>query len=154
MKKITVYRSLFDSKGVAFYLTIDKALERIKKGKSKLLVEEIRKETNKEKRNQLKKKCICVLFNGEFSAWNDNSLINHSGFCILDFDNFESEKELKEQKQILSKDKYTYSVFVSPSGNGLKCLVKIPQCTKEEHPLYFNELEKHYKSNFYYKYNF
>jgi len=148
-EKITVYRSLFDSKGVAFYITIDKALERVKIGKSKKLIEEIRKEKNKEKRNKLKEKCICILFNGEFSARNDNSLVNHSGFCILDFDNFESEKELKAQKEKLKKDKFTYSVFVSPSGNGLKVLVKIPKCTKEEHPLYFNELEKHYNSKYF-----
>lgn len=149
MEKITVYRSLFESKGVAFYITIDKALERIKEGKSKKLVEQIRKETNKDKRNKLKEKCVCVLFAGEFSARNDNSLINHSGFCILDFDNFESDKELKEYKEFLITDKYTYSVFISPSGKGLKCLVKIPKCDKSDHSLYFNELEKYYDSKFF-----
>ena len=94
MEKITVYKSLFDSKGVAFYITIDQALERVKIGKSKELIQKIRKESNKEKRNKLKEKCICVLFNGEFSSRNDNSLVNHSGYCVLDFDNFESKKVL------------------------------------------------------------
>ena len=149
MEKITVYKSLFDSKGVAFYITIDQALERVKIGKSKDLIQKIRKESNKEKRNKLKEKCICVLFNGEFSSRNDNSLVNHSGYCVLDFDNFESKKVLKEQKELLKKDKYIYSVFVSPSGNGLKALVKIPKCTKEEHPLYFNELKKHFNSKYF-----
>jgi len=149
MNKITVYRNLFDSKGVAFYLSIDKALERVKAGKSKKLIQDIREEKNKEKRNKLKEKCVCILFNGEFSARNDNSLINHSGLCILDFDNFESAEQLKDYKETLTKDKYTFSVFISPSGNGLKCLVKIPECTKEEHPLFFNELEKHYNSKYF-----
>jgi len=149
MEKITVYRSLFDSKGVAFYITVEQALERIKKGKSKDLVEKIRKETDKEKRNKLKEKCVCVLFNGEFSARNDNSLVNHSGLCVLDFDNFEDKEKLKEQKELLKNDKYIYSVFISPSGNGLKALVKIPKCTKEEHPLYFNELKKHFNSKYF-----
>lgn len=148
-EKITVYRSLFDTKGVAFYITIDKALERIKEGKSKDLIYSIRKEKDKDKRNKLKEKSVCVLFNGEFSARNDNSLINHSGFCVLDFDGFKNQKEVSEYKDLLKADKYIYSCFISPSGLGLKTLVKIPKCDKEDHTLYFNELEKHFNTDYF-----
>ena len=53
-----------------------------------------------------------------------------------------------EEKQKLTKDKFIYSVFVSPSGNGLKAIVKIP-ADVENHVNYFNALEKHYNSKYF-----
>jgi hypothetical protein len=47
------------------------------------------------------------------------------------------------KKEELSADQYTFSVFVSPSGNGLKVLVKIP-ANPEKHKSYFNALENYY----------
>ena len=44
------------------------------------------------------------------------------------------------------KDKYTFCVFISPSGNGLKVLVKIPN-DAENHIKYFQSLENYYNSN-------
>mgnify|MGYP000737115360 CR=1 FL=1 len=52
------------------------------------------------------------------------------------------------EKERLSKDRYVYSVFVSPSGNGLKALVKIPK-EPENHKLYFISLEKYFKESSY-----
>ena len=38
----------------------------------------------------------------------------------------ENKLEMMAKKDELAKNKHTYSVFMSPSGNGLKVLVKIP----------------------------
>ena len=43
----------------------------------------------------------------------------------------------------MQQDKYSYSVFTSPSGNGLKVLVKIPKDISN-HKNYFLSLEKYY----------
>jgi hypothetical protein len=41
-----------------------------------------------------------------------------------------------------------FSVFISPSGNGLKVLVKIP-ADAENHTMYFNSLEKYFNSPYF-----
>ena len=41
----------------------------------------------------------------------DSSLNEHSGFICLDFDGYEKQKTMISEKQKLTKDKYTYSVF-------------------------------------------
>ena len=49
----------------------------------------------------------------------DKSCIEHSGFICLDFD-----KTTKEE--ILQNSKYIYAAFLSPTGTGVKVLVRIP----------------------------
>jgi hypothetical protein len=66
----------------------------------------------------------------------------------LDFDGYTKTKDLLEDKEKLSKNKYVYSVFISPSGNGLKVLVKIP-ADPENHINYFNSLEKYFNSDYF-----
>jgi hypothetical protein len=66
----------------------------------------------------------------------------------LDFDGYTKQKELLQDKENLSKNKYVYSVFISPSGNGLKVLVKIP-ADAENHTMYFNSLEKYFNSPYF-----
>ena len=53
-----------------------------------------------------------------------------------------------EEKERLSKDNFVYSVFISPSGNGLKALIKIPQDV-DNHINYFNSLEAHFNSEYF-----
>ena len=49
---VTIYRNIFDKE--PNYISVDTALERIKIGKSKLQVDEIRKQIDKERANKLK----------------------------------------------------------------------------------------------------
>lgn len=149
MGKITIYKNLFDSQGVAHHVDIEKAFYRIKTGSNKDLVEKIRKEKDKGKRNEFKSKLHCYLFSGEFSQRKDDALISHSGFICLDFDGYKKRSELLEWKDKIKIDKHTYSVFISPSGNGLKVIVQIPPCTKEDHKLYFKALEAYYDTDYF-----
>jgi hypothetical protein len=66
----------------------------------------------------------------------------------LDFDGYTKQKELLQDKENFTKSKYVFSVFISPSGNGLKVLVKIP-ADPENHTNYFNSLEKHFNSTYF-----
>lgn len=142
--KISLFKSLYDTKDVSYKISIEEALERIKNGSSKELIDEIRK-GNKE----LKKKLPAVMFNGTFTARNDNSLIEHSGLCVLDFDKYPTVQAMIEERKRIEDDLFTFAVFTSPSGNGLKVLVRIPKCDKDEHKLYFKGLEKHFNSEYF-----
>jgi hypothetical protein len=59
-----------------------------------------------------------------------------------------SKKTYLQDKETLSKNKYVYSVFISPSGNGLKILIKIP-ADPDNHKNYFNSLEKYFNSPYF-----
>lgn len=147
--KITCYKSLFNPKAGDFIIPIDKAFNRIKSGSSKLLLEQIRNETDKDKRNELKKSLPCYLFSGTFSARKDDSLIEHSGLIALDFDGFPDDETFKTWRDTLEQNEYTMAVFTSPSGNGLKSVVKIPKCDRDEHKLYFIALEKYFDCEYF-----
>ena len=141
---VTIFKDLYTT-STPFYKEIAFILERIKNGKSKDLVEAIRNEKNKEKRDALKIKLPAILFSGTFSNRNAKGLKEHSGYICLDFDKYESDKKMNADRKKFEKDEYTFSVFTSPSGNGLKVIVKIPPVV-ENHRDYFIALEKYYNS--------
>jgi len=141
---VTIFKDLYTT-STPFYKDIAFILERIKTGKSKDLVIAIRNEKNKEKRDALKIKLPAILFSGTFSNRNAKGLKEHSGYICLDFDKYESDKKMIADRKKFEKDEYTFSVFTSPSGNGLKVIVKIPPVV-ENHRDYFIALEKYYNS--------
>ena len=144
-QNITIFKNIKET-DAPFYRPIEQILSRIKEGSSKELVKRIRAEKNKSERNELKKQLPAICFSGVFTKRNDNSIQEHSGFMCLDFDNYEKKKEMLSDKENLEKNRYVYSVFISPSGQGLKVIVKIPN-DAENHVNYFNALEKHFNNS-------
>jgi len=144
---ITIFKNIKET-STPFYREVLVVLDRIKEGASKEIVKKIRVEKNKTERNEIKKHLPAVCFSGTFTQRKDTSLTEHSGLICLDFDGYKKQKELLGDKETLTKNKYVYSVFISPSGNGLKVLVKIPQ-DEDNHPHYFNSLEKHFSSPYF-----
>jgi len=145
--EITIFKDIKDT-SQPFYRDVSEILERIREGSSQEVVRSIRAEKDKEERNILKQSLPAICFSGKFTKRNDASLTEHSGLICLDFDNFPSEKEMLEEKENLTKERYTYSVFVSPSGLGLKVLVKIP-AEEDTHKQFFNSLQHHYNSDYF-----
>ena len=144
---ITIFQNIRDT-DTPFFREVHKILERIKDGATKDLVKKIRAEKRKPERNEMKKQLPAICFSGKFNKRSDSAIIEHSGLICLDFDGYTKQKELLQDKENLSKSKYVYSVFISPSGNGLKALVKIP-ADPENHTNYFNSLEKHFNSPYF-----
>lgn len=146
---VTIFQSIRDT-DTPFFRDVHIILKRIKDGadSTKDLVKKIRLEKNKPERQELKKQLPAICFSGTFNKRTDASLLEHSGLICLDFDGYLKQKELLQDKESLSKNKYVFSVFISPSGNGLKVLVKIP-ADAESHTLYFNSLEKYFNSPYF-----
>lgn len=147
MSNVTVFKDLYSLNNPK-YVDIDYVLQRIKEEVCQDLVYNIRQEKDKSNRNIIKKKLPCVLFSGEFSSRADNALVQHSGFICLDFDGFENDEVLTLSKDYLIRDKHTYSVFTSPSGDGLKVIVKIPN-EPTNHRAFFNGLKEYYNSPYF-----
>tara|TARA_R110000751_G_scaffold1560_4_gene5807 strand:+ start:8532 stop:10949 length:2418 start_codon:yes stop_codon:yes gene_type:complete len=144
---ITIFKNIKDT-STPFHRDVFSILTRIKNGKSKGLVKQIRAEKGKYERNELKKLLPAVCFSGTFTKRTDASIIKHSGLICLDFDGYKTKKSLREDKQKLSSDKYVFSVFISPSGLGLKALIKIPPIV-DNHKSYFNSLEAYFNSDYF-----
>ncbi len=145
--KVTIFQNIKET-DTPFHREVGVILERIKNGSSKKLVKNIRTTKDKNERNELKKKLPALCFSGVFNKRKDSALVEHSGLICLDFDGYEKQKLLLEHKEKLTKDSYVYSVFISPSGNGLNVLVKIP-ANPDNHVNYFNSLEKYFDSTYF-----
>jgi hypothetical protein len=144
--KITVFKTLFNSNDTPHYIEVDKIVNRIRTGTEKTfqLIEKIRSgEPNKD---ELKKQLAAIMFNGIFKTRNDAGIEEHTGLCILDFDKFETLEILNDHRIRLAQDRFTYMVFLSPSGNGLKVVIKIPKSSKDEHFRRFHAYKKYIDS--------
>ena len=69
-----------------------------------------------------------VTFSGCFSTRHNAGLLEHSGFLCFDIDKIETEEQLQNIKaQLITDEKlHTVLLFRSPSGNGLKWVVEVP----------------------------
>ena len=145
--KITIFQNIQDT-STPFFVDVNLIFKRIKEGKSVDLIEKIRNTKDKTKRNDLKKGLPAICFSGEFNKRKDASLVRHSGLICLDFDNFDTESKLNKKRKELQEDKYSMAVCTSPSGNGLKVIVKIPQ-DEDNHRNYFLSLEEYYDCEYF-----
>lgn len=132
---ITAYKNIFDK--TPYYKTVDEMLARIKDGKSREKVDEIRNCIDKERKNQLKCNLPSICFSGKFTERKDECLQEHSGFICLDFDEV---PELRDFQTDLINLPYVYACWISPSGNGLKALVRIADPKK--HREHFTALQE------------
>lgn len=73
-----------------------------------------------------KRELPVVMYSGKFSGRKDEDLTEHSGVIVLDFDHI----DVAHSKNALGTDEYILACWVSPSGDGLKALVKIAQPRK------------------------
>jgi hypothetical protein len=140
---VTIFPKFADTEN-PYHRHINHILNRIKTGSSQELIDRIRITGNKD----LKLKLPSILFSGTFSKREAKSIIQHSGFICLDFDKFPDSETLLMWKDTLEANEYTYCVFLSPSGCGLKCVVKIPPIL-ENHKRYFEALKDYYKCEYF-----
>jgi hypothetical protein len=119
---------------------VEVILDRIRTGKSKELIEHIRSLESKDERNKLKENLPSICFSGTFSHRKAEGLQTHSGIIALDFDSFENVETLNVWRDTIQADEYTFSLFTSPSGDGLKVLTLIPPTTADGHKEYFAAL--------------
>ena len=144
---ITIFKNIKNT-SAPYHRDIGVVLDRIKKGSSRELVESIRTENDKTKRNLLKQQLPSICFSGKFNQRSDKAIEFHSGYICLDFDGYDDDETMLTHKDSYADDDYVYSVFVSPSGKGLKVIVRIPPII-ENHVKYFNSLKDHFDSEYF-----
>lgn len=129
---ITIFKDFNETKN-PYYLPIEKVLQRIKECKIQNKINELRNEKDEKRKAILKKKLPCICFSGKFITRSDKDLTEHSGYIILDFDKLDNAEEFKIS---LKRFNFIYSAFISPSGNGVKAIVKIPPIIQKHRGYY------------------
>lgn len=123
---VSTFSSLKNTSPVANVKLIA-VLNNIKNGKYKELVEPIFTELDKTVREELKSKLPLFTPTGLFEKRSIAGMIEYNGFICLDIDNVDNIKLLKESTISLP---FVYAAFITPSGKGLKVLIKT-NATKE-----------------------
>lgn len=144
MYKVTIFRNIRET-STPFHKEIAVIFDRIRSGNSKELVNKVRSAPDKKLADEFKSGLPSICFSGIFKKRSKSGIIEHSGLICLDFDKYKSEELLLTDRKKLIADPYTYALFTSPSGKGLKVLVKIPKDI-ENHSEYFDALEKYYNN--------
>ena len=135
---VSVYKTHYE-KEHGWFATIDEILEQIKNPIDKSYIDVIYKLRNlpdAEEEKKLKQKLPLICFSGTFSKRTDKDCIKHSGFICLDFDD-------ESFDTIMKKKEYIYAAFKSPTGTGVKVLVRIPAIV-QDHSDYYMSLSIHF----------
>jgi len=139
---ITIFKTISET-GTPFIKSVEYALDRIKNGKSKELVQKFRETKETIYKNSL----VSVCFSGTFNYRNEKGCTEHSGLVVLDFDKVGNEQETIDFKNELKKDEFIFACWISPSGIGVKALVKVP-AEIDNHKQYFASIVKHFKNDY------
>ena len=138
--EVTIYKNIYE-KVDGHYIDVNVLLSHIKLGRWKSKIDELRLNLgNKELKNRCKNHLPSVCFSGKFTERKDECITQHSGLAILDFDHVDNLPEFKKQ---ICEDEYTYACFISPSGDGLKVLVKIPPEIENHEQYYLGLIQKY-----------
>ena len=94
----------------------------------------------KEAIGELKKQLPAVLLSGTFTRRANDALLQHSGLLCADLDGLNSS--LPDVRQKLKSSPYLWLLFLSPSGDGLKAVFRVP-ADQAKHGGSFRAVEQH-----------
>lgn len=106
---------------------------------------QLRAEVDPAKRKELKDALPIVVWAGEFSKRGNANLTAHAGLLVLDFDKLEPDTLAALRAKVVA-DPHTFGAFTSPSGNGLKVVVRIEPrpSNNEDHARAWQVVADHY----------
>jgi Virulence-associated protein E/VirE N-terminal domain/Domain of unknonw function from B. Theta Gene description (DUF3874) len=142
---VTIFKNFNE---VVEHKTIPTILEEIKTGKYRPGIIYLRKslaENKTEAYNKAKKSLPAFTPSGKFVGGRKMEFLADYSHCIiLDIDKL-SAADLQNAKHLANQSEFTFASFISPSGNGLKILVKI-NSEKANHKEAFLLVQAHYEA--------
>jgi P4 family phage/plasmid primase-like protien len=126
----------------------EQIISEIRNGKWAKAVDAIRAELasgNKERADDLKKALPAVLWSGRFSKRANVGILEHSGLLCADVDKIGSK--VGELHDTARNDPHVAAAFVSPSGNGLKIVFRVP-ADAAKHAASFAAVRRHVKQTY------
>lgn len=142
--QVSYYKNAEDNTGGL--VDFAKVLRNIKKGLWKDQVEALRA-MSKEDYSENKRHLPCVTFSGTFlPTRHDAHVQQYNQILCLDIDHVTAEV-LADLQDALTLDRHVLAMFVSPSGEGLKVLVRVDSETKDHYSA-FECCRLYYKENY------
>ena len=84
---------------------------------------------------------------GIFKTRKDTGLVEHSGILVVDVDNFSTVEALQQMRHLVENDPHIQAAFVSPSGTGLKALIRI-RADRDSHRRSFLAAQRHFRERY------
>lgn len=139
LKPISTYKDYF-SATCGLSTPLNRFLRKVYEGDYKDVVEKIRAEEDKKKRDALKAMLPAATISGTFSERRKSGLIHHSGFICLDIDakdnpTIDSWEKVRDE---MSKIENVHFAALSVSGRGI--FLVIPVSNPEKHESHFAAL--------------
>ena len=136
--KITVFEKFKERKG---NFELVKVLNTIKEGKFDKEITKLREADSEEEKGRIKNSLLAFTPSVELNTGRTfTEGDSYSSFIHLDYDKLEDVTGALKKIKALD---YTYSCFVSPSGNGIKVFVRVSN-KMEQHEDAFNTLKSYY----------
>lgn len=110
----------------------------------RLLTERVRTASTPEEKQERKGLLPYITVNGIFSQRNNASLVEYSGLTAVDFDHIPDE-DMSNVKKVLGNDPHSLFGFVSPSGNGLKVIIRHDNTSPALHDLLYPQFIYYYR---------
>ena len=136
--QVSFFNSIYEKK--PSIIDIKDFFEKIKSNADGINFEEIRSSPNIQ---ELKKKLPCISVSGTFANGHASiNLTKHSGLIQIDIDKLDNVNELKSK---LIQDEFVFACFISPSGRGIKAIIKILSI---DHLKSFEDLRIYFKKKY------
>ncbi len=141
-----MYRGSTDTEGVV--VNYKKVLKGITGGNWRSEVENLvaLRERSGDDYSTAKKLLPSVTFSGTFSQRGIDYITGYSQMIVIDIDKL-SPIAVNEYKEAFKNDGHIHACFISPSGAGLKILIRI-ECQAEHHLAAFLSLEQYFLTNY------
>ena len=143
---VSLYKTVMDTTAMEQNPVLQ-VLFKINNGTYKHLVDPATKafqEGNTELYAELKKKIPSFIISGTYEGGRKaENLKDYSGYLILDIDKLPKD-EIKNYKQKIAEVPFTFACFISPSGVGLKIIIKV-NSNPTNHLQAFNQLKAIYE---------
>ena len=110
-------------------------------------INDIRNEPRKEQRDELKKHLFVITWQGIFSYRNNSGCVSLSSLVCIDIDH-QAGLDLDCIKQTISRRPYVLAFFRSPSGDGLKVIIRTDNYSIPDYGNCYRQVEKLFTDEF------
>ena len=148
--QVSIYENIRDTDGTR-RATIGSLLKTIQLGGGNgdiaKQIQHIRSESDKDKRSQMKRNLPVIMWQGVFNKRGKSGLESLSGVLCIDIDH-KNDAELSMLKDSLMAVPWVLAIFRSPSGDGLKVLIKTTVQSAQEYENCYAQLIEVFKEYF------
>ncbi|RIV27036.1 hypothetical protein DYU11_01590 [Fibrisoma montanum] len=143
--KISIFKDALTNTPLEVRADVATLVSRVRSEKYRPQTEHLRSLPTDAAKKYKKTGFIAVTWSGTFVPTRSKANLQaHSGLICIDIDKISPDRFDRLRGQ-LQADAFTHVLFISPSGNGLKCVVKIDYQQPADHEAFFRQIGDYYR---------